>query len=188
MSENTKPLTAQEIEELKELEAKATPGVWHLHNNGAVDMIASTGSNWPVALNPGDDDGHLVCAMRNALPSLLAMLTPAPLSPDVEAAVEEIERAESFLDGGSDGIPTILLSVDSANVLLRAVRAPRISDAVDAETVSVVMAIAACFGAWEDDVRVLGNIRADVGRDALLRILNASAHRYRAVEEGAENV
>lgn len=124
------PLSAAEIEELRELEAKATPGVWYLHNNGAADMVASTGSNWPVALKPGDNDGHLICAMRNALPRLLSMLQP-PADAEVREAVDAVLQAIGWADMHQQFDDEIAqVSIGEVRTLLsyvRAAQSPRLT-------------------------------------------------------------
>jgi len=106
--DSRKPLTAGEIEELRELEAKATPGPWRDdHRVGCVAIYpgkkvnciceseetriaywhgAWVGENdgcWTV---PEDVDANaaLIAAMRNIFPRLLSLLTPPP-----DAAVRE---------------------------------------------------------------------------------------------------
>lgn len=65
--------------ELKELEAKATPGPWKLDKPGkAPYTIISRNGGWETLvaniswLADAEDNGPFILAMRNALPELIA--------------------------------------------------------------------------------------------------------------------
>lgn len=144
-----KPLTAGEIEELRELEAKATPGPWeHISPQPPElwDARIFAGTRFVGMIGNSDNqdgcDSHnaaLIAAMRNALPRLLSMLTPPP---DAELR-EAVEHIGEVLDNvrchlgicgpGDDGERKadasdnwgILDALDECRTLLRAVRAPR---------------------------------------------------------------
>lgn len=100
-----KPLTAGEIEEIKSLEAKATPGPWAWEFTGddntcAVGTVMDENDNFVAGMVDGDadtivvdsvcrevtnqQDAAFIAAARNALPRLLSLLTPPP-----DAAVRE---------------------------------------------------------------------------------------------------
>lgn len=96
MTTEHKPLNAAEIEELRELEAKATKGPWAFspygdENRCGVGVVMDENDEPIVGLDETEDgivvepvapevDGYanaaLITAMRNALPRLLAMLQP----------------------------------------------------------------------------------------------------------------
>ena len=91
MTDEHKPLTAAEIDVLREMEAKATKGPWeheYLPEPGNCHTITAPGV--PGSFVVGyiqacdDNDAALIAAMRNALPRLLAMLQPP-----ADAAVRE---------------------------------------------------------------------------------------------------
>ena len=87
-----KPLTAAEIEKLRELEAKATPGEWEVVYRSSDELQTTF-----VGLKLGNEifeigsttygkhthDAALIAAMRNALPRLLSMLQPPADAPRV---------------------------------------------------------------------------------------------------------
>lgn len=82
MSDAT-PITDEELAELRELEAKATPGEWEVHEVTDYDEVISRGMmvKGGRGINRGEefelfgeDDAALIVALRNALPSLLARI------------------------------------------------------------------------------------------------------------------
>ena len=115
MTENKRleqPLSAAEIEELRELESKATKGPWAFspygdENRCGVGVVMDENDEPIVGLDETEDgivvepvapevDGYantaLITAMRNALPRLLAMLTPpADAGERLEAVRDAIE-------------------------------------------------------------------------------------------------
>ena len=131
MSDTTKTaLSAGEIEELKALEAKATPGPWfssddvvYIEGNELLIKYADgrTVSGRKVAtidLAPTHEQdcatAALIAAMRNALPRLMSMLTPV----EPQELAEAVEVIKSWRMDAED--EQWLL-----RTLLRAARAPR---------------------------------------------------------------
>ena len=99
------PMVRAGIEELRELEAKATPGPW---TNSLGTIESSEG--WHIASVLGyvgpitkGANAALIAAMRNALPRVLAMLEQ-PSDEKVREAVEYIETALNVPSafGGAD--------------------------------------------------------------------------------------
>lgn len=77
MTTEHKPLSAAEIEDLRELEAKATPGEWRADINGCGWVYTRPGSGDTSKIRcDREEHAALIAAMRNALPRLLSMLTP----------------------------------------------------------------------------------------------------------------
>lgn len=144
-----KPLTAGEIEELKALEAKATPGPWAWEFTGddntcAVGTVMDENDNFVAGMIDGDadtvvvdsvcpevsnqQDAAFIAAARNILPRLLSMLTPPP-----DAAVREaVEQVDGEIRVGEkvgliNDLSSIPVEIKTLRTLLRAVQAPRLT-------------------------------------------------------------
>ncbi len=102
------PLSAAEIEELRELEAKATGGRWEFEAHGPDGHMALYSERDHrfhglrlFNVYDGDtkcaDNIALVAAMRNALPRILAMLQP-PADAAVREAVEKLEMVRAVAE------------------------------------------------------------------------------------------
>ena len=105
MTDEHKPLTAAEIEDLRKLEAKATPGPWAFgpygdENKYGVGVVMDENDEPIVGLDETDDgivvesvapevDGYanaaLIAAMRNALPALLRVVEAAARAREVRS-------------------------------------------------------------------------------------------------------
>lgn len=142
-----KPLTAGEIEEIKSLEAKATPGPWAWEFTGddntcAVGTVMDENDNFVAGMVDGDadtivvdsvcrevtnqQDAAFIAAARNALPRLLSLLPP-PSDAAVREAVEWLndELRTAPVVGNKPLIWTC--EADYLRTLLRAVQAPRMT-------------------------------------------------------------
>ena len=127
MSDKRKPLTTAEIEELRELEAKATPGPWEVGETDKYgqqtvgDKFITLLSCWHHSVESLEEESianaSLIAVMRNALPRLLSMLTP-PTDAAVREAVERLTFGMA-----QDFVP---LTAD-IEVIIRAVQAPRLT-------------------------------------------------------------
>ncbi len=113
------------IDELKKLDAEATPGPWAQRSAGVdeindepvcyvesddrpINFVATQGGGCGAAI--GIPDGRLIVAMRNALPALLA---------ELEALRDVACEAENLLNGD----PTAPDDLRRALVILRAMEA-----------------------------------------------------------------
>lgn len=132
MSDQHKPLTAAEIEELKALEAQASKGTWVVEkpfSHPGVQAVKTDGSfDWichaQVSNMPGWlKDSVFIAAMRNAIPRLLSMLTP-PTDAEVREAVERLGNP-AITQG--EGFRMALVHRDYIDIILRAVQAPRLT-------------------------------------------------------------
>ena len=116
MSSEHKPPGAAEIEKLRELEAKATPGEWVADLDGHESSIRRCDDDCLFAIDLQEDDAALIAAMRNALPRLLSMLQPP-----ADAAVREaVEGLSAGVGGPWEGVGTMF---DDIRTLLSYVRA-----------------------------------------------------------------
>lgn len=129
MIDQHKPLTAAEIEELRELEAKATPGPWEVGETDKYgqqtvgDKFITLLSCWHHSVESLEEESianaSLIAVMRNALPRLLSMLTPLT---DAEVR-EAVERMREDLRHFALDDPM----KSDIDTLLRAVQAPRLT-------------------------------------------------------------
>lgn len=140
MEDSRKPLTAVEIEEMKALEAKATPGEWvsepcHKGESCWCRAIGVVGDEDNYVAPSGclsTDDAAFVAAVRNVLPRLLSMLTP-PTDAAVREAVEELERKLAWLrshpkeESANVGIVQLRIDLDILLHYVRAVQTPRLT-------------------------------------------------------------
>lgn len=130
MSDQHKPLTAAEIEELRELEAKATPGPWEVGETDKYgqqtvgDKFITLLSCWHHSVESLEEESianaSLIAVMRNALPRLLSMLTP-PTDAELREAVERHEQMLELLHTGNEAW------IADCRLILRAVQAPRLT-------------------------------------------------------------
>ena len=127
MSDKSKPLTAEELEVLRELEAKATNVPWERVYRSNTDLqMTFVGIKrrsdfvefGTTGFNNNNEDAALIEAMRNALPRLLSMLQPP-----TDAAVRE--AVEYYCDKYMGGVSEADLHLGT---LLRAVQAPRLTE------------------------------------------------------------
>jgi len=124
MEDSRKPLTAWEIEELRKLEAKATPEPWRVEQRGANGDVRLCGKDeygdecvLADYMGWDTDDFALVAAMRNALPRILSMLTP-PTEAEVRKAFGNVCYRMNMRDH---------VEYEDVETLLRAVQAPRLT-------------------------------------------------------------
>ena len=102
MSDDNKPLSAAEIEELRELETKASPAPWweEYFSDDEENSVCCQEHEFGhtvvgiVCREMSVEDRALITAMRNALPRLLSMLQPP-----TDAAVLEAVRYFDDLRG-----------------------------------------------------------------------------------------
>lgn len=131
---DSKPLTAGEIEELRELEARATGGEWRVGEPDAngqptvSDKYIELLSCWHHSVGSIEKEAHanaaLIAAMRNALPRLISLLTPPP-DAAVREAVDVLSAAVSEDDDASNYLDNI--HTPEVRTLLRAVQATRLT-------------------------------------------------------------
>lgn len=144
MIDQHKPLTAEELKELRELEAKATPVPWAWESTGedntcAVGTVMDENDNFISGMVEQDadtivvdsvcpevsnqQDAAFIAAARNVLPRLLTMLT-SPTDAALREAVERLEKVAYFKVRSGEKL------VDAhphLRTLLRAVQAQRLT-------------------------------------------------------------
>lgn len=149
MSDEHKPLSAAEIEKLRALDAKATPGPWAFspygdENKCGIGVVMDENDEPIAGLDDTEDgivvesvapevEGHanaaIIAAMRNALPRLLAMLTP-PADAAVREAMEYLEAelgdADS-VDPEGNCVRVLRFKLRTLLSHIRAAQAPRLT-------------------------------------------------------------
>lgn len=163
MSEQHKPLTVAGIEELKELEEKATPGPWAFgpysdENKYGVGVVMDENDEPIVGLDEtqvgivvesvapeveGHHNAALIVAMRNNLPCLLSLLTP-PTDAELREAVESAESLLAQVEPGKYCVWEWPL-----RILLRVVQAPRLTGEQE-EAIKEVAVFIKHYGCEED--------------------------------------
>lgn len=103
------------LDDLRALEAAATPGPWHASNGvrGWVHLTQGNGSinDLGVATFFGEDDTALTAAARNALPALLAIA-------EASREVAELHRMGAGGDSWWEAIERLCEAAEAARRLL----------------------------------------------------------------------
>lgn len=124
MSNEHTPLTAAEITELRELEAKATPGPWisepcHKGESCWCRTIGVVGDEDNYVAPSGclgTDDAALIVSMRNALPRLLSRIEALEWLVEVYAMLRDKHRPPKWENGYGELLESLEVAKRTAGV------------------------------------------------------------------------